>query len=125
MKHLFALLLLFAATITASAQAKIEFDKTVVNFGSFPETDAIRTDVFTFTNVGNQPLVLNNVIASCGCTTPTYTKTPVKPGEKGEIRVKYNGTGKYPGHFKKSITVRTNGNPEMVRLYIEGDMTEK
>jgi len=52
------------------------------------------------------------------------TKTPVQPGEKGEIKVTYNGTGKFPGHFKKSITVRTNGAVEMTRLYIEGDMTE-
>ena len=39
--------------------------------------------------------------------------------------VAYNGTGKFPGHFKKSLTVRTNGKVEMMRLYIEGDMTGK
>ena len=70
------------------------------------------------------PLVINQAIASCGCTVPEYTKTPIQPGEKGEIKVTYNGTGKFPGHFKKSITVRTNGAVEMTRLYIEGDMTE-
>ena len=43
---------------------------------------------------------------------------------RGEIKVTYNGEGKFPGHFKKSITVRTNGAVEMTRLYIEGDMTE-
>ena len=46
-------------------------------------------------------------------------------GQKGTIKVTYNGTGKYPGHFKKSITLRTNAKTEMVRLYIEGDMTAK
>ena len=80
--------------------------------------------VFTFTNAGEQPLVVNQAIASCGCTVPEYTKEPIKPGEKGEIKVTYNGEGKFPGHFKKSITVRTNGAVEMTRLYIEGDMTE-
>jgi hypothetical protein len=55
---------------------------------------------------------------------PEYTKKPIQPGEKGEITVTYNGTGKFPGHFKKSITVRTNGVTEMTRLYIEGDMEE-
>ena len=44
--------------------------------------------------------------------------------EKGEIKVTYNGAGKFPGHFKKSITVRTNGKVEMTRLYVEGDMEE-
>ena len=53
------------------------------------------------------------------------TKEPIMPGKKGTIKVTYNGTGKYPGHFKKSITLRTNAKTEMVRLYIEGDMTAK
>lgn len=123
-KILYTIVLLFAVAITASAQAKIQFEKTSHNFGQFSESDAIQTCVFTFTNAGNQPLVLNNVVPSCGCTTPTYTKTPIAPGEKGEIKVKYNGTGKYPARFKKSITVRTNGSPEVTRLYIEGEMTE-
>ena len=52
-------------------------------------------------------------------------KGPIMPGKKGTIKVTYNGTGKYPGHFKKSITLRTNAKTEMVRLYIEGDMTSK
>ena len=83
------------------------------------------TCVFIFENIGEQPLVINQAIASCGCTVPEYTKDPIKPGEKGEIKVTYNGTGKFPGHFKKSIVVRTNGAVEMTRLYIEGNMEEE
>ena len=41
-----------------------------------------------------------------------------------QLKITYNGKGKFPGHFKKSITVRTNGTPEMTRLYVEGDMKE-
>ena len=67
----------------------------------------------------------HQAVASCGCTVPEYTKEPIMPGKKGTIKVTYNGTGKYPGHFKKSITLRTNAKTEMVRLYIEGDMTAK
>ena len=63
---------------------------------------------------------MNRAVASCGCTVPEYTKTPIQPGEKGEIKVTY--TAKFPGHFKKSITVSTNGVVEMTRLYVEGDM---
>ena len=48
---------------------------------------------------------------------------PIKPGESGEITVTYNGAGKFPGHFRKSITLRTNAKQEVVRLYVEGDMT--
>lgn len=115
---------MFAVTLTASAQASIKFDKTTLDLGVFSEADGIQSGKYTFTNTGNQPLVLNNVVASCGCTTTSYTKTPIRPGEKGEINVKYNGAGKFPGHFKKSVTVRTNGSPEVTRLYLEGEMTE-
>ena len=108
----------------AQKQAEIKFDKLTHDFGTFSEQNPVVNCVFTFTNVGETPLVINQAVASCGCTVPEYTKTPVQPGEKGELKVTYNGTGKFPGHFKKSITVRTNGTVEMTRLYIEGDMEE-
>ncbi len=105
--------------------AKIEFDKVRADMGEFPSTDPIRKTTFTFTNTGTAPLVIHQALASCGCTVPTYPKTPIKPGEKGTIEVTYNGTGKFPGHFQKTITIRTNATNEVVRLTIEGDMTEK
>ena len=124
-KFVFMFILLAVSVCSASAQAEIKFDKLVHDFGKFPESSATVTCVFGFTNVGDQPLVINQAVASCGCTVPQYTKAPIKPGEKGEIKVTYNGAGKFPGHFKKSITVRTNGKVEMTRLYVEGDMEEK
>jgi hypothetical protein len=127
MKKLFVIALMLTCGLTvafAQKPAEIKFDKLTHDFGTFSEKSPVVTCVFTYTNVGEEPLVINQAIASCGCTVPEYTKTPVKPGEKGEIKVTYNGTGKFPGHFKKSITVRTNGAVEMTRLYIEGDMTE-
>ena len=116
--------LLFAvvAGTFAQNQAKVSFDKTTWNFGTFPESQ-IQTCTFTFKNTGDVPLIINQAVASCGCTVPTYTKKPVAPGESGTLKVTYNGKGKFEGHFKKSITVRTNGTPEVVRLYVEGDMT--
>ena len=109
---------------SAQKKAEIRFDKTTHNFGKFSEKNARQTCTFTFTNVGDEPLVINQAVASCGCTVPQYTKEPIKPGQKGELKVTYNGEGKFPGHCKKSITIRTNGVVEMTRLYIEGDMEE-
>lgn len=114
----------FAQTTTEKKQAEIKFEKTVHNFGSFPESSPKVSCIFEFTNIGTLPLVINQAIASCGCTVPEYPKAPIKPGEKGQIKVTYNGAGKFPGHFKKSITVRTNGAVEMTRLYVEGNMEE-
>ncbi len=110
--------------VSAQNQADIKFDKVTIDLGTFSENNPVQKCTFTFTNVGQAPLVINQAVASCGCTVPSYTKTPVMPGQKGQIMITYNGKGKFPGHFKKSITVRSNGQTEMTRLYIEGVMTE-
>lgn len=127
MKKIFLLLMMLASLVAYAQQEQpeIKFDKTVHNFGTFSDKTPVQTAVFAFTNIGKAPLIINQAIASCGCTIPSYTKEPIMPGEKGTVKVTYNGKGKFPGHFKKSITIRTNGKVEMVRLYIEGDMKEE
>ena len=128
MKKLILMMMMLVCGVTfATAQkpAEIQFDKMTHDFGKFSAKDPVVSCTFTFTNIGEMPLVINQAVASCGCTVPEYTQTPVKPGEKGEIKVTYNGTGKFPGHFKKSINVRTNGVVELVRLYIEGEMLQE
>lgn len=111
--------------VSAQKQADIKLDKTTLDFGTFPESSPKVTGVFKFTNIGDGPLIIHQAVASCGCTIPEYTKEPIKPGESGELKITYNGAGKYPGHFKKSVTLRTNAKTEIVRLYIEGEMTGK
>lgn len=108
----------------AQKEASIKWDAVHHDFGTFSEKNPVVTYTFTYTNTGGKPLVINQAVASCGCTVPEYTKEPVMPGKKGELKVTYNGTGKFPGHFKKTISVRTNGNPEITRLSIEGVMEE-
>lgn len=127
MKKVLSITLMLFAFLTYAAaqqQAEIKFDKVSIDLGTFSESNPVQEAVFTFTNVGQAPLIINQAVASCGCAVPSYTKEPIKPGQKGQIKVTYNGKGKFPGHFKKSITVRTNGVPEMTRLYIEGVMKE-
>ena len=122
---LFTMLLICGMT-TAMAQkpAEIKFDETIHHFGEFSKQNPQQVCKFTFANIGEEPLVINQAVASCGCTVPKYTKEPILPGGKGVIEVSYNGTGKGLGYFKKSITVRTNGAVELTRLYIDGTMTE-
>ena len=107
---------------TSGRDAEITFEKTTYDFGTFPESNPKVTCTFTFKNTGNGPLVIHQAIASCGCTVPIFPKEPIGPGESGKIVVTYNGAGRFPGHFKKSITIRTNGKKEMTRLFIQGDM---
>ncbi len=103
-------------------EADIKFEKTTHNFGTFSEANPKVTCSFKFTNTGTKLLVIHQAIASCGCTVPQYPKEPIKPGESGEIIVTYDGEGKFPGHFRKTITLRTNAKQEIVRLYVEGEM---
>lgn len=127
-KFLFLTCMLLAFVSNAKAAdnkgAQIKFDAISHDFGTFSENDPVKTCVFTFKNVGNSPLIINQAVASCGCTVPKYTKEPIMPGKQGTISVTYNGKGKFPGHFKKTITIRTNGVPEVTRLYVEGVMKE-
>ena len=119
------MMLLGITMAAAQGKAEIKFDKTSHDFGTFPEESPVVSCVFTFTNIGDSPLVIHQAAASCGCTVPEFTEEPVLPGKTGTVKVTYNGAGKYPGHFKKSITLRTNAKTEMMRLFIEGYMTPK
>lgn len=123
-KVLLFIMLLVGGLNSAMAQAEIKFDKVTHDFGEFSQKSPVVSCVFSYQNTGDQPLVINQCIASCGCTVPDYTKEPVQPGKKGEIKVTYNGTGKRLGHFAKTITVHCNGKAEIVRLTIEGEMTD-
>ena len=124
-KILLTTIMLVIGMVAFAQSADIKFDKMSHNFGTFSEDNPKVTCTFKFTNTGDKLLVIHQAIASCGCTVPQYSKEPIKPGESGEIVVTYDGTGKFPGHFKKSITLRTNAKKEIIRLYVEGDMTPK
>ena len=124
-KYLFTAFLMLCSLVSFASQeneAEIKFDKTSHDFGIFTEANSKVTCTFTFTNTGNKLLVIHQAIASCGCTVPDYPREPIKPGETGKIVVTYNGEGRFPGHFRKSITIRSNAKQEIVRLYIEGEM---
>ena len=73
---------------TVAAQAVITFKTTEHNFGKFNEKQE-QTYVFKFKNTGDKPLVIEQAVASCGCTVPTYTQAPIAPGKNGEIKVVY------------------------------------
>lgn len=106
----------------AENYAEIKFDTLRHDFGKFSKNDPIVKCVFNFTNVGTAPLIIHAAMASCGCTVADFTRTPVKPGEKGVVNVTYDGTDKFPGHFTKTISIRSNAKSVLTRLTIEGTM---
>jgi hypothetical protein len=125
MKKYSFLLVVMLVTLTSFAQKPvIDFEIKTYDFGKINEEDGKATYVFNFTNKGNVPLVVNRVQASCGCTTPTWTKEPIEPGKKGSITVTYNPAGR-PGVFTKSITVYSNATEEQSSLLIKGEVITK
>ena len=129
MKARFLLLVLtlfvYSGSLVAqSSQAKIVFEQTEHDFGTFKEAAGPQSYNFAFTNKGGTPLILNNVQASCGCTTPEWTKKPIAPGEKGFIKVSYNPANR-PGPFTKTITVSSNGEDARTILRISGTVEQR
>ncbi len=96
---------------------EIYFENTTYNFGDI-EYGGDGTCEFTFKNTGKEPLLLTNVKASCGCTTPTWPKSPISKNKKGTIVVKYNT--KIIGSFTKTIRVYSNAKTSLVTLKITG-----
>ncbi len=119
MKKIAVTLFVSLMSIVAFATATIKFNETVHNFGTFPESAGKVSCDFEFTNTGDSPLVLQDVKASCGCTTPEWTKTPIAPGKKGVVKATYNATGR-PGAFTKTITVKSNAGE--TKLTIKGEV---
>ena len=106
------------------AKSRIAFDKLQYNYGTFKEELGVQTVSFNFKNDGAVPLIINNVQASCGCTTPEWTREPVAPGAKGMIKVSYDPRNR-PGVFNKTIRVTSNAENADVVLTILGDVTPR
>jgi hypothetical protein len=98
--------------------AELKFKTEKHDFGTVPEGPQAKFD-FDFVNEGKEPLILSNVQASCGCTTPEWPKEPILPGKSAKITAIYNTQGR-PGQFTKSITVTSNAKTPSVVLMISG-----
>jgi hypothetical protein len=88
------------------------------NFGKIPQGKPV-THVFEFTNTGKTPFALDNVQASCGCTTPVWNKEVVAPGETAKITIGYNAAAEGP--FAKPVSITYNGNLTK-QIIIKGDV---
>lgn len=120
---LVALFLLLCTMMFAQERKVMEFKERNHDFGVVAEELGKVTYIFRFINTSLSPLTLKSVKASCGCTTPEWSKAPVGPGEMGEITVTYNTKGR-PGTFQKSITIVGDaGAGEFVdKIFIRGQV---
>jgi len=92
------------------------------DFGTISQ-DTENEKIFTFTNTGDNPLIIENARGSCGCTVPEWPREPIAPGETGEIRVVYK-PGKQKGKQAKTVTITANTEPRDTRLTISAEVEE-
>jgi hypothetical protein len=124
-KLILAMFTVLMASMYSHAQSgrdSIVFEKTVHDYGTIVQSGNGEIE-FVFVNKGTKPIVLNSVSASCGCTSPSWTKTPVLPGEKGSVKVKYNT--EILGAFTKTVNVASNASNSSVILTIRGNVVQK
>jgi len=122
MKKLFLLAAAFVTGFTVMAQKAddvIKISADTYNFGKIKQGVPVTT-FFTVTNKSDKPVVLESVVASCGCTTPEWSKEPVAPGATSQIKVGYNAAAVAP--FTKDITIRMAGVQEPKIIHITGEV---
>jgi len=115
-----------AGSMTSATQANapvMNFDKSSYDFGKITRGDKVKYN-FKFTNTGKSPLIITSAVASCGCTTPDWPKTPVTPGQSAQITVVFNSTGKI-GLQDKMVTISANTNPAQTVVHLVGEVVEK
>ena len=128
-----SLLLLLFTLLVISVQAQtaegpkngpiIVFTENAFDFGDITQGDTVK-HVFSFKNAGTAPLILSEVITTCGCTAPKWTNQPILPGKTGEIAITYNSAGK-EGMQNKIITVLSNSVNTPVRVSIRVNVLPK
>ncbi len=123
MRLLFFIFLLSGTTLAGQELKNLTFEEPSHDFGAIKEVDGPAEFDFVFKNTGATPIKILHVKASCGCTTPAWTKEEVAPDEEGFIKVSYNPLNR-PGPFHKTLTVTTSDNATII-LRINGQVEPK
>lgn len=105
----------------AGPTTTMSFSETEFDFGTVNEGEKV-SHTYTFTNTGNEPLILSNAKGSCGCTVPSWPREPIAPGATGEITVEFNSKNK-KGKRNQKVTITANTNPPQSFIYLKGDVT--
>ncbi len=106
-----------------ASKAKLEFEETQHDFGTITQGDQV-TYTFKFKNTGTEPLILSNVMTTCGCTATSWPREPIAPGATSEIQAKFNSAGKM-GKQNKVITVVSNDSTGNKRVAIVSNVVPK
>lgn len=107
----------------ASQLGKVEFEESAYDFGQVKEGEKV-THTFVLKNTGDAPVILSKVTASCGCTQPEFSKSPVLPGKTSDIKVTFNSENQV-GKQQKIITVQSNAENGLTTVQLKGEVLAK
>lgn len=99
-------------------QTTVSVSSTEVSLGGFPWQEP-QSATLTLTNTGTRPLVVQDVVTSCGCLTVDYLREPVRPGGEAALRLTYKADN--PGYFRKTVTVYANAEEAPLRVQVSGN----
>lgn len=109
-----------APTVPTGPTTVMSFSEDRFNFGTVTEGEKV-SHTYTFTNTGDEPLILSNARGSCGCTVPKWPRQPIQPGESSDIIVEFNTKNK-PGPRSQKVTITANTNPPESFIYLDGQV---
>lgn len=121
MKKIFLFVSAVIFSTAAFSQPVMKLSKTEHDYGKFREEAGKQSFDIEVTNSGNAPLVIQNIVASCGCTQPDWTRQPIAPGGSGKITANYDPANR-PGQFSKTLSVYTNSKPQVVVITLKGEV---
>ena len=126
MKSIVTLLLFFVGQIIVAQEGpKIVFNaaENTIDYGTVYKNEDNGIRIFEFTNTGNAPLIISKVEPACNCTDAIWTKTPIMPGQKGEVQVTFDAATS--GKFSKTAVVTSNAKPTEQTLVFTGTVVKK
>lgn len=119
------ILILFAlCAFTPVSRAQLIFSPDAWDFGDIREVDGRVSHTFTGENRGDKPVVILDVVASCGCTVPEFTRQPIRPGEKTVVKVTFDPANR-PGAFTKELGVYSSERRKIASLTVQGTVTPR
>jgi hypothetical protein len=110
-------------TVNNTVYPRIEIETTDFDFGNISQGDIV-SHVFKFRNSGKTDLVILDAHASCGCTVPEWTKTPIQPGNSGQVKISFNSEGKM-GKQEKTVTLSTNTEEQSEVIHFKAYINPK
>ena len=118
------ILLIMSFLAISEAEAQLRFDRTTHDFGTIPEAAGKVECTFRATNESNQPVIILDVVTTCGCTVPTFSRKPLRQGETAEIWVSYDPYNR-PGTIDRKLHVYDASRNRLAVLTLTGQVTPR